>query len=214
MRSTTIIILIALTAFCVSLYTKEQLESIHLSFDHYTGHFNKFYATEEEYQMRQAVYAENLEKIKEINADPTNTWKAAINEFTDRTAEEMSQLKGYSRRLAFQRSESRSQSVPDKLFLKEAPESIDWRKEGKVTPVKNQGGCGSCWAFSTTATLEAHVAIQSGKLLDLSEQQVASCSPNPQHCGGTGGCEGATQEVGFAYVKEHGLTTGDNYRYQ
>jgi len=72
----------------------------------------------------------------------------------------------------------------------QAPSDVDWRKaQGKMTPVKNQGQCGSCWSFSTTATLESAVAIAKNTLYSLSEQQLVDC------CGAKGfqcqGCSGA-----------------------
>ena len=75
------------------------------------------------------------------------------------------------------------------------PASLDWRTKGVVTPVKDQGQCGGCWSFSAAETAESIVAIATGKLLVLSEQQILSCTPNPDQCGGTGGCSGATQEL-------------------
>jgi len=86
------------------------------------------------------------------------------------------------------------------LPLERLPKNVDWRKEGIVSAVKDQGHCGSCWAFASTATIESHVAKATGLLFDLSPQQIAMCSPNPQECGGTGGCEGATHELAFEYV--------------
>jgi cathepsin L len=92
---------------------------------------------------------------------------------------------------------------------------LDWReKDGIVTPVKDQGGCGSCWAFSATETFESHLAIATGtKAPQLSPQQIVSCAPNPKHCGGTGGCQGSTQPLAFQYTEGAGLTTEANYRY-
>ncbi len=66
--------------------------------------------------------------------------------------------------------------------------------------MKDQGYCGSCWAFASTEVIESHVAIASGHLFDLSPEQIAMCAPNPDHCGGTGGCAGATAEIAFEYV--------------
>merc|ERR1711977_14958 len=76
---------------------------------------------------------------------------------------------------------SSKQSAPN-------PDSMDWREKGAVTKVKNQGGCGSCWAFSATETVESAYAIASGgKLLELAPQTYVNCVKNPNKCGGTGG---------------------------
>ena len=100
--------------------------------------------------------------------------------------------------------------------LGDLPTAVDWRTKSPsvVTPPKNQGGCGSCWAFSATETLESAVAIATGKLLTLSPQQIVSCTPNPDDCGGTGGCSGATQQLGFNYTMGAGITTETNYPYR
>lgn len=101
------------------------------------------------------------------------------------------------------------------MSLSDVPASVDWRtKSGVVTPVKNQGGCGSCWAFSAAETMESALAIATGEPAPvLSPQQIVSCSPNPQHCGGTGGCDGSTQELAFEYTKTAGLTLDSYYGY-
>jgi len=80
------------------------------------------------------------------------------------------------------------------------PAHVDWREQGVVTPVKDQGSCGSCWAFASTATVESHAAINSGELRVLSTQQFVSCVANPYACGGSGGCGGAITELAFQYV--------------
>lgn len=84
----------------------------------------------------------------------------------------------------------------------------------RIRPAWYQGGCGSCWAFSTTAVLESHAALNSKKLLVLAPQQLVDCAPNPDQCGGTGGCNGSTQELGFNYTSTAGLTTEQNYPYE
>jgi cathepsin L len=94
------------------------------------------------------------------------------------------------------------------------PDSVDWRTKGVTTPVKNQGGCGSCWAFSSTAALESHIAIQTGKLFSLSPQTMVSCIPNPKSCGGNGGCTGSTAEIAFSWVAEHGMIDEWRFGYQ
>merc|ERR1712000_303360 len=91
----------------------------------------------------------------------------------------------------------------------------DWREnKGVVTPVKNQGGCGSCWAFSSIETMESHYAIATGEPAPhLSAQQLVDCSPNPQHCGGTGGCQGSIQTLAFNYTASAGSVGEGDYAY-
>jgi len=90
--------------------------------------------------------------------------------------------------------------------LSALPTNVDWRTQGVVSAVKDQGRCGSCWAFASTATIESHAALSTGLLFNLSPQQIAACAPNPDQCGGTGNCHGATAEIAFDYVsKSEGL---------
>merc|ERR1712166_181802 len=100
------------------------------------------------------------------------------------------------------------------VSVSDLPASLDWRDKKVVTAPKNQGGCGSRWAFSTAETLESHIAIQTGKLLEFSPQEYVSCAPNPKHCGGTGGCQGSTQILGFQYAIKTGITLDKSYPYQ
>merc|ERR1712087_708789 len=98
--------------------------------------------------------------------------------------------------------------------VEDLPETVDWRNKGVLTPPKDQGACGSCWAFASTETLEAHVAINTGKLLTLSPQQYVNCVKNPNQCGGTGGCQGATAEVAYNYTAINGLPLESDVPYR
>jgi cathepsin L len=103
----------------------------------------------------------------------------------------------------------------DLSLLNDLPDSIDWRSKGGVTtPVKNQGGCGSCWAFAATAALESHIALKTNKLFSLSVQELVSCAPNPKKCGGAGGCTGSTPELAFDFVAKHGVVEEWSFGYQ
>jgi cathepsin L len=186
-----------------------------MTFSHYKTTFGKVYASEEEHKFRELIFQENIKKIEAINRNPKNTWKAGINQFTDLLSTEMKSLLGYNRNAAFfMRGNAKPAHTPSRDFLQNLPDEIDWRKQGKVNPVKDQGSCGSCWAFSAAAVLESHVAIQTGKLLSFSEQQLVDCAPNPQHCGGTGGCEGSTQELGFDYAHHASIVSEKDYAYR
>jgi len=94
------------------------------------------------------------------------------------------------------------------------PAEVDWRTKGVVSPVKNQGGCGSCWAFAGVEAMETAVAQATGKILALSTQNVVSCALNPHHCGGTGGCGGATADIAYGYVADKGIASEAAYPYQ
>lgn len=89
------------------------------------------------------------------------------------------------------------------------PFSVDWRKEDAVTDVKNQGHCGGCWAFSTTGSIEGLIAIKTGSLFNISEQQLIDCSVEGNH-----GCEGGIMEYGYKYViNNKGLCSEKEYPY-
>lgn len=93
------------------------------------------------------------------------------------------------------------------------PKSKSWMHLKTAPRVKDQGSCGSCWAIATISTLEAHSEIYNKKGRTFSAQQVVECTPNPRACGGTGGCEGATVELGMDYIVKNGLATEDEHPY-
>lgn len=86
-------------------------------------------------------------------------------------------------------------------------------KYERVSPIKNQGSCGSCWSFSSIAALEGHLAKETGVLDVLSTQELISCVDNPNHCGGAGGCTGATAELAYAYIAQNGILIEDSFPY-
>jgi len=158
---------------------------------------------------REAIFIANLAKVVAHNEEYKNgqhTWWAEVNHLTDATEEEFRAL----------RSTKYSPSEHPIVELEATgpnPTSVDWRNKSVVTPVKNQLGCGSCWAFSATESVESAYAIATGKLLILAPQTYVNCVKNPDGCGGTGGCEGATMELAFNLTAQTGIALESDLPY-
>ena len=127
------------------------------------------YGTQEEYAFRQQIFLAKDAEYKQINADKNNTFTVGHNFLSTWTKEEYSKLLGY-------KGEGESTAEPTVLDVEGTPSAVDWRDHGMVNPVKNQGQCGSCWAFSATSSIESQLRIQhKGPLHDFSEQQIVAC---------------------------------------
>jgi cathepsin L len=155
--------------------------------------------------MRKDLFKKELKSVLEHNAKNLS-WKQGMNKYSVMTPAEKKGTLGRSKAVKqATRKDSKFKSASMNLEMKPVkhlPKSVDWRDKGVVSAVKDQGHCGSCWAFAATATVESAVAISTGLLFDLSPEQIAMCASNPDHCGGTGGCSGATAEIAFSYLQK------------
>jgi len=149
---------------------------------------------------------------------PLRLGKKGVNQFTDRTTEEFEKVLGSRKDILYASKgadvSTKPTPIPQSLISK-LPVSVDWRQQGIISAVKDQGQCGSCWTFGTAETVESYWALATGQLTDLSEQQILDCTPNPNDCGGTGGCGGGTPELAYAQIMQTGgLSTEWTYPYK
>ncbi|KAK2917862.1 hypothetical protein Q8A73_004608 [Channa argus] len=166
---------------------------------------NKAYGMKEYFERLQ-IFTDNKRRIDKHNAG-NHSFTMRLNQFSDMTFSEF--------RKSFLISEPQNCSATKGNYLSNngpLPDSIDWRKKGNyVTPVKNQGACGSCWTFSTTGCLESVTAIATGKLVPLSEQQLVDCAQDFNNHG----CNGGLPSQAFEYIMYNkGLMTENDYPYK
>jgi len=180
------------------------------SFQDYVRHAGKKYSREE-YGKRESIFEENMKKIRLHNLGKAS-WKMGVNQFTDMSKDEMRTYFGADKR-ALHLSTKQPQSMLRHNVNASLPSSVDWRDQNVISPVKDQGHCGSCWAFASTATIESYAAINTGIMNEVSMQELVSCMPNDDSCGGVGGCGGATAELAFDYLAENGLPEEWAYGY-
>lgn len=176
--------------------------------NHFKLRHNKNYNKVEEV-LRRDIFNRNAEGIAKHNLEANlglHTFTLAINEFADMTNEE------YRHRLGHRRIK---RSYPAFTFTasgaEDLPDTVNWQEKNLVTPIKNQGQCGSCWAFAAIASLEGQHAKKTGKLERLSEQQLVDCSSDE----GNQGCNGGLMNLAYDYLlKCGGVMLEDDYEYE
>lgn len=143
------------------------------------------------------AFAASIERVVEHNSQANKSYTKGINKYSDMTDEE---LRNYFKLdKTGVREEQHCSATKGPLMdptQVSYPASWDWREHDGVSPVKNQGGCGSCWTFSTVGALEAHELIKYGSYTLLSEQQLVDCAGNFDNHG----CEGGLPSHAFEYI--------------
>ncbi|KAK4426391.1 Cysteine proteinase RD21A [Sesamum alatum] len=188
--------------------SEEQVKGL---YERWLAEHGKAYNGIGEKDRRFEIFKDNLKFVDEHNSG-NRTYKVGLNRFADLTNEEFRAVymgtrsdakrrfvksKNASRRYAFRAGE-------------ELPESVDWRERGAVAPIKNQGTCGSCWAFSTVAAVEGINQIVTGEMIPLSEQELVDCDKTEN-----AGCNGGLMDYAFQFIISNGgMDTESDYPYR
>uniref|UniRef100_A0ACD5UGH7 Uncharacterized protein n=1 Tax=Avena sativa TaxID=4498 RepID=A0ACD5UGH7_AVESA len=159
-----------------------------------------------EEEHRYAVFRDNLRYIDQHNAG-VHSFRLGLNRFADLTNEEYrsTYIRARSKPARERKLSARYQADEDE----ELPESVDWRDKGAVVGVKDQGGCGSSWAFSAIAAVEGINQIVTGQLVSLSEQELVDCDTLYN-----AGCDGGLMDDAFVFImNSQGIGTEQDYPY-
>lgn len=175
------------------------------AFQIFKDQYNKEYKTDEEMQARFAIFQENMKKVKKLQQQEKGSATYGATEFADLSEEEFRKFYLTKKWDTSHNSFLTEAEIP----VGDAPDAWDWRDHGAVTVVKNQGQCGSCWAFSVTGNVEGQWAIKQKNLVSLSEQELVDCDKLDSGCNG-GLPTLAYQEI----IRLGGLETETDYPYK
>jgi C1A family cysteine protease len=202
MDSKLIAILIALMGAASVMFTQFEAKPEVTAFDSWMTEHSVKYDSMFEKAYRERVFLENLAKIELHNSEKYHTYKMGVNQFSAMTEEEFVAM-------------NLGLVVPESMeFENDQADNfradVDWTTVGAVTDVKNQGQCGSCWAFSTTGGLEGLSFTGFNQLQSFSEQQLVDCSSSY----GNQGCNGGLMTNSFKFVHDHGIVLESAYSYK
>ncbi|KAL3845910.1 hypothetical protein ACJIZ3_003313 [Penstemon smallii] len=196
--------------FSIVGYTPDDLTCIDKLinlFETWIDKHGKAYKNLEEKLHRFEIFKDNLKHIDEKNKVNSNYW-LGLNEFADLSHDEFKKM---YLGLKVDQLPNRNES-PEEFKYRDfevLPKSVDWRTKGAVTRIKNQGSCGSCWAFSTVAAVEGINQIATGNLTELSEQELIDCDTTYNN-----GCNGGLMDYAFSYIVSNGgLHKEEDYPY-
>ncbi|XP_007937466.1 procathepsin L-like [Orycteropus afer afer] len=198
-----------LAALCLGIAsaTLKHDQSLDTQWYQWKSTYRRPYSADKE-DWRRAVWEKNMKMIELHNREYSRGkygFTMAMNAFGDMTNEEFRQVMN-----GFQNQKHKKGKMFREPPSGHIPKFVDWRQKGYVTHVKNQGQCGSCWAFSATGALEGQMFRKTGKIVSLSEQNLVDCSRSQ----GNNGCNGGLMNFAFQYIKENkGIDSEDSYPY-
>jgi C1A family cysteine protease len=173
------------------------------AFINFIAKYRRSYGTKEEYAYRLELFSKVYEQIQAHDAEASG-YELGINHLSDMSPYEYQQMLGYVAQPG------------DKNYVSEINNlraaTVDWRDKGAVTPVKDQGSCGSCWAFSSTGSLEGAYFNAKGSLLSFSEQQLVDCAKGIKYL--DFGCNGGMMDNAFKYWEDYGAMLESDYPYK
>lgn len=185
-------LLVCLTGSC-SIHADAVEQSVRAEFFAWSKQHSKTYQTEDETKMRLGIWKTNNAFIEAHNSQqPPPSYSMGHNHFSDLTPDEyqeINKLGSYSPGLMTPSRSRSNDSITTATLRKnrrmvDLPESVDWVEKGAIVPVKNQGMCGSCWAFSAIVAIEGAHYLDTGNLTSLSEQELVDCDKLDMGCGG------------------------------
>ncbi|KAJ4827931.1 hypothetical protein Tsubulata_032090 [Turnera subulata] len=189
--------LLLVVGLCASQAWSRSLSEASMNERHemWMAKYGRVYKDDAEKERRSSTFKANVEYIESFNKAGNKPYKLAVNEFADQTNEEFQASRnGYRFKGLVPSSSFKYENVT------EVPSTMDWRTEGAVTPIKNQGQCGSCWAFSAVAAVEGVTKLSTGELISLSEQEIVDCDTGGMDQGCSGGLMvGLNTEANYPY---------------